>query len=320
MDKDKKLYQTFYKKYFYFGKINILFLPLIFGIIFFSYSHKNIDRYYTAVWLTKTAPIFENYFNKFSKDSLNLGEARNNFEYLFITRLTSIKNFKKFISEYKKQSLSKEKKNIIINSFSDFLYDSNNFKLKNAYNLDFYELKVEHSNDTDGLELLNSYVQYTIKELLFYFINLSELNTVEKINSTENSLEILDGNYLLNSSINNLINENLEMSSADKENLILVFNTDLLNKKLRLYKKDLDELQNLYNDQKLKQKSILEGDNTFTDDEKNKFFEWDPILKIENDTKRVNHLNHFIKGIIFGFLIYFVLIFFKIIVRTKLIS
>lgn len=320
----KNIFKQLNQKYFLIGKLNILYLPIIFGIIFYIYSQDKKSTYSSVVWLTKSTPIFNSYFEKFySTEGRDSNEkSKNSFEYIFISNLTSENNFKKFINNYKKIEISKNNKLFIKNSFSSFLYNSNNFNLKNAHKLEFYNLKINYSEKIDGSKLLNDYVQFTTKEAIFYFIKISELNISKKITSTKNSLELLDGNYdLLNSSINNLVADSLDITSAEKENLILLFNTDFLNQKLRIHNKELAELQKLYQDIQLEQLKSLEisvkVDPTILTD---KFFEWDPILKSENNETKVNHLNYLIRGLVFGVMICMFLIIFRIFILRNIIK
>ncbi|WP_440913825.1 hypothetical protein [Candidatus Pelagibacter sp.] len=320
---EKNIFRQIYQKYFLIGKLNILYFPIIFGIIFYIYSQDKKNTYSAEIWLTKTTPVFENYFTKFySKKVMENVNNKSTFEYIFISNLTSEKNFRNFLNKYKKIEISKNNKQLIKHSFSDFLYNSNNVNLKNAHNLEFYRLKIKYSDEIDGSSLLNDYIQFTIKEVLFYFIKISELNISERINSTKNSLEILDGNYdLLNSSINNLVNDSLDITSAEKENLILVFNTDFLNQKLRLYNKDLAELKKIYKEIELGQSKTLDA-NIKNESAilQNKFFQWDPVLKSQNNVKKVNHLNYLIKGVIFGVMICMLLIIFRIIIQRNILK
>jgi hypothetical protein len=327
----KNIFDQIYKKFFFIGKLNLLYLPIIFGIIFYFYSLSKSSSYSTEIWLTKSAPIFKNYFNKFSNKSNISGDYdKSSFEYIFISKITSEKNFEDFLNSYNKIQLSNDNKRFIKKSFSDFMYGSNNFNLQNVHNLEFYKLEIKFIDYIDGSKLLNDYVQFTIKEVLFYLIKISEMIVVERINITQNTLDILDGNYdLLNPSINreitkiikNLGNDNIDLSSGERENLILVFNSDFFNRKLRLYNKDLSELKKIYKENSLQQVKIIKDTNDATTKAlKDNFFYWNPILRSQNNEKKVNHLNYFIRGMIFGLMIYLCLITFKIIIQRNIIK
>jgi hypothetical protein len=327
----KNIFDQIYKKFFFIGKLNLLYLPIIFGIIFYFNSLSKSSSYSTEVWLTKSAPIFKNYFYKFSKktNSMEVND-KSSFEYIFISKLTSEKNFEDFLNSYNKIQLSNDNKRFIKKSFSNFLYGSNNFNLQNVHNLEFYKLEIKFLDYIDGSKLLNDYVQFTIKEVLFYLIKISEMSVIERINTTQNTLEILDGNYdLLNPSINreitniieNLANDNIDLSSNERENLVLVFNIDFLNRKLRLYNKDLSELKKIYDEHSLQQIKITKDTNDATTKAlKDNFFYWNPILRSQNNEKKVNSLNYFIRGMIFGLMIYLFLITFKIIIQRNIIK
>jgi len=156
------------------------------------------------------------------------------------------------------------------------------------------------------------------------------MSVIERINTTQNTLEILDENFdLLNPSINreitniikNLANDNLDLSSNERENLVLAFNIDFLNRKLRLYNKDLSELKKIYDEHSLQQIKIIKDTNyASTKALKDNFFYWNPILRSQNNEKKVNQLNYFIRGMIFGLMIYLFLITFKIIIQRNTIK
>ena len=103
--------------------------------------------------------------------------------------------------------------------------------------------------------------------------------------------------------------------------MILVFNSDFFNRKLRLYNKDLSELKKIYKENSLQQVKIIKDTNDATTKAlKDNFFYWNPILRSQNNEKKVNHLNYFIRGMIFGLMIYLCLITFKIIIQRNIIK
>ena len=333
--------KKFIKKFFFIGKLNLLYVPIIFGIIFTFYSLNKSSVYSSVATLTKTVPTFENYFNKFNNSDYKRDYKRDyksSFEYIFISKITSANNFQDFINSYDKIQLSNDNKKLINKSFINFLYDSNYFHLQRAYSSEFYRLEIKYLNYIDGSKLLNDYVQFTIKDVLFYLIKTAELSVIKKIDATKNLLETLNTindplntsndqeindplNILIDQEIKNMDKKNIDNLITEKENLYLSFNVKFLGQKLKNYNNELLKLKKIYEDNSLQQINFIKGtDEVVTKNLKDNTFSWNPITRSQNNEKKVNHLNYFIQGIIFGLMINLLFITFKIIIQRNMIK
>ena len=298
--------------------IFLISLPIIFALIFFVFSKNfNTNKYYSEIWITKTTPAFVGYFEKFkdidlvdfkSNKTVDEPEKKNEFNFVFFSKLTSSYNMKKFIKNYNKQFISKKNAKLINDSFANFFYSTDAFNLKNALTLDYYRLEIEHLNDIDGSILLNDYVKYTTKEVIFHLIEFSELNTMENIDIVEGYLKV----------VNDRKESTFSSKSAVNQYSDIKFNRDYLIQSLKIYEQNLFSLREFKRDQIFFQKKIL--GHTSLDKDKNKIkyddlFEWNSISKLESRVLKPKHLKFLIQGFILGLVIAFSIFYIKNILR-----
>ena len=206
---------------------------------------------------------------------------------------------------YNRQDISINEKIRIKNSFSDFLFNDDQFILKKIFTSNIYKIQIEHQMKIQGTEILNDYVSFTTKESLFHFLKKSKISTENKINEIKNALIVSKENNIFNLNNNNFTFQNSDITTTDYENLIFFFNSNFLEKKLEIYQKRLYNLNELYDNQKKKQINLLieaKDSNNEKNNINEDLFSWDPVVKTLTSVKQKPTINYFIQGFILDIL------------------
>ena len=303
----------------------IIFLPLLFGLLFYFYSENLEVKKSSTAWLSKTSPIFESYLDNFQSSDKNFNKGffdvfganiqfKDGFIDIFLSKIISEKNFSNFLDLYKKQNISYDEKILIKSSFSDYIFINDQLILKKVFTSNIYKIQIKHKLNIQGQKILDDYVSFTTKESLFHFLRKSKLTTENKINVIKNALAVSKENNSFNSNSKNLSFDNLDITTTDYENLIFFFNSNFLEKKLEIYQNRLLNLNELFENQKNKQIEILskkEDSNNKKINTADELFSWDPIVKTLSVEDRKPSLNYFIQGFILGILACLFIIFIK---------
>ena len=332
LSKNKQKYKNEFVNIVIYNKIIIILLPLLFGFLFYFYS-KNLEiTKSSTAWLSKTSPIFESYLDNFQSEDNNLNKGflevfganiqfKDGFIDIFLSKIISEKNFSTFLDMYNRQNISINEKIRIKNSFSDFLFNDDQFILKKIFTSNIYKIQIEHQMKIQGTEILNDYVSFTTKESLFHFLKKSKISTENKINEIKNALIVSKENNIFNLNNNNFSFQNSDITTTDYENLIFFFNSNFLEKKLEIYQNRLYNLNELYDNQKNKQINLL-IETKDSNNEKNNInedlFSWDPVVKTFTSVKQKPTINYFIQGFILGILLFFLYIFYKVVFLRKI--